>query len=171
MKDRDPRAKLDPAYSSPNATATPWATARRALERSGVFWVSTVRPDGRPHVTPLVAVWLRGSLYFSTGPGEVKARNLARNKRCILTTGCNDFLKGLDVVVEGKAAVVTDEPLLRRLARLWKRKYDFWDYAVRDGAFHHEAGKALVFRVTPARVLSYGRKRARRKFSATRYRF
>jgi hypothetical protein len=42
---------------------------------------------------------------------------------------------------------------------------------VRDGAFHHEAGKALVFGVTPTRVLSYGRKRARRKFSATRYRF
>jgi nitroimidazol reductase NimA-like FMN-containing flavoprotein (pyridoxamine 5'-phosphate oxidase superfamily) len=173
MKDRDPRAELDADYSSPEAAATPWAKARRVLERAGVFWVSTARPDGRPHVTPLVAVWLGGSLYFSTGPDEVKAKNLARNARCILTTGCNDFRKGLDVVVEGEAAVVTDEPLLRRLAGLWKRKYRFWDFEVRDGAFHDEAGKALVFRVTPTRALSYGRggKLTGRKFSATRYRF
>jgi PPOX class probable F420-dependent enzyme len=164
-----PRTQLDPAYSSPKAAATPWAKARRLLEKAGVFWVSTVRPDGRPHVTPLVAVWLDGSLYFSTGPREVKAKNLARNPRCLLTTGCNDFGRGLDVVVEGTAAVVTDEPLLRRLAALWSRKYDdFWSYEVRDGAFHHESGRALVFRVAPRRVLSYGRGR---KFTATRYRF
>jgi PPOX class probable F420-dependent enzyme len=166
---RDPRTRLDPAYSSPKAAPTPWAKARRILEKAGVFWVSTVRPDGRPHVTPLVAVWLDGYLYFCTGPDEVKAKNLARNPRCVLTTGSNAFRKGLDVVVEGKAAAVTDEPLLRRLAALWDRKYDdAWNYEVRDGAFHHEAGRALVFRLTPRRILSYGRGR---KYTATRYRF
>ena len=141
----------------------------RVLEKAGVFWVSTVRPDGRPHVTPLVAVWLDGSLYFCTGPGEVKAKNLARNRRCILTTGCNAFRKGLDVVVEGKAARVTEATLLRRLANLWTRKYDdFWHFEVRDGAFHHEAGRALVFELSPKKAFSYGRGR---KYSATRYRF
>jgi general stress protein 26 len=170
---RDPRTQLDAAYSSPKATATPWAKARRVLERAGVFWVSTVRPDGRPHVTPLVAVWLDGSLYFSTGPEEVKAKNLARNARCLLTTGCNDFGKGLDVVVEGKAAVVTDEPLLRWLAALYDRKYDdAWNFEVRDGAFHHEAGRALVFRLTPRKAFSYGSGLGRgKKYTATRYRF
>jgi hypothetical protein len=47
--------------------------------------------------------------------------------------------------VEGEAVVVTDEPRLRRLADLWDRKYDFWHFEVRDGAFHHDAGRALVF--------------------------
>jgi nitroimidazol reductase NimA-like FMN-containing flavoprotein (pyridoxamine 5'-phosphate oxidase superfamily) len=166
---RDPKAELHVPFSDPKAAATPWARARTVLEKAGVFWVSTVRPDGRPHVTPLVAVWLDGSLYFCTGPDEVKAKNLARNRRCILTTGCNAFHKGLDVVVEGKAARVTDATLLRRLANLWKRKYDdFWHFEVRDSAFHHEAGRALVFELAPKKAFSYGRGQ---KYSATRYRF
>jgi general stress protein 26 len=139
------------------------------LQKAGVFWLSTVRPDGRPHVTPLVAVQLDGVLYFCTGPDEVKARNLAHNARCILTTGCNAFRTGLDVVVEGEARVVTDAPVLRRLAAIWKRKYDgFWHFEVRDGAFHHEAGTALVFALAPRKAFAYGRGRV---YSATRYRF
>jgi general stress protein 26 len=167
--DTQPRAELHIPFSDPKATATPWARARGVLEKAGVFWLSTVRPDGRPHVTPLVAVWVDGSLYFCTGPDEVKAKNLARNARCILTTGCNAFRKGLDVVVEGEVRVVTDEPLLRRLVAIWKRKYDdFWHFEVRDGAFHHEAGKALVFEVAPNKAFAYSRGRM---YSATRYRF
>jgi general stress protein 26 len=169
MMDTHPRAELHTPFSDPKATATPWARARGILEKAGVFWLSTVRPDGRPHVTPLVAVWVDGSLYFCTGPDEVKAKNLARNARCILTTGCNAFRKGLDVVVEGEVGVVTDEPLLRRLVAIWKRKYDdFWQFEVRDGAFHHEAGKALVFKVAPNKAFAYSRGRV---YSATRYRF
>ena len=49
-----------------------------------MYWLSTVRPDGRPHVTPLLGIWLDGALYFCTGPDERKAKNLARNPRCIL---------------------------------------------------------------------------------------
>jgi hypothetical protein len=115
-----------------------------------------------------VAVWLDGSLYFCTGPDELKAKNLARDARCVLTTGCNAFRKGLDVIVEGEAVVVTDEPLLRRLADIWERKYSFWHFEVRDGAFHHEAGRALVFEPAPKKAFSYGRGKM---YSATRYRF
>src|SRR5262249_38005303 len=86
MTDTNPKAELHVSFSDPKAAATPWTQARSFLERAEVFWVSTVRPDGRPHVTPLVAVWLDGSLYFCTGPDEIKARNLARNPQCILTT-------------------------------------------------------------------------------------
>jgi hypothetical protein len=38
----------------------------------------TVRPDGRPQVTPVVAVWLDGAVHFTTGPTERKAHNLAQ---------------------------------------------------------------------------------------------
>ncbi len=161
--DTYPRAELHVPFSDPKATATPWARARGVLEKAGVFWLSTVRPDGRPHVTPLVAVWVDGSLYFCTGPDEVKAKNLARNARCILTTGCNAFRKGLECR-RGEVGVVTTTR-----AGVWKRKYDdFWHFEVRDGAFHHEAGKALVFEVAPNKVFAYSRGRM---YSATRYRF
>jgi hypothetical protein len=41
------------------------------------FWLSTARPDGRPHVTPFIAVWLDEALWFCTGADELKAKNLA----------------------------------------------------------------------------------------------
>ncbi len=66
-----------------------WSEGRERLEGAEVYWISTVRPDGRPHVTPLLSVWLDGALYFCTGPDERKAKNLVRNPHCILTTGCN----------------------------------------------------------------------------------
>jgi hypothetical protein len=71
------------------------------LAESEMFWLSTVRGDGRPHVTPLPAIWLDGTLYFCTGPQEQKTRNLESSSRCVLAAGGNQFRSGLDVVVEG----------------------------------------------------------------------
>jgi nitroimidazol reductase NimA-like FMN-containing flavoprotein (pyridoxamine 5'-phosphate oxidase superfamily) len=101
---RRPETKLDARFSDPNAVATHWDDTRRALETAELFWITTVRPDGRPHVTPLVAAWLDDALYFCTGPDEQKALNLTRNQHLVLTTGRNDWDQGLDVVVEGTAA-------------------------------------------------------------------
>jgi hypothetical protein len=85
-----------------------------------------------------------------------------------LTTGTNQLRSGLDFVVEGAADRVTDETQLRRLAALWKSKLD-WDFEVEDGAFRDPAGRhGLVFGVTPAKVLSFGKGDP---FSQTRYRF
>jgi predicted pyridoxine 5'-phosphate oxidase superfamily flavin-nucleotide-binding protein len=44
---------LDKPYSNPSATAVQWEETRRVLETAELFWVSTVRADGRPHVTPV----------------------------------------------------------------------------------------------------------------------
>ncbi len=84
-----PDAELDPRYSEPEAPAVPWSQAEDALVGAPLFWITTVRPDGRPHVTPLVGVWHDGALHFSTGAGERKGRNLAANPAVALTTGTN----------------------------------------------------------------------------------
>jgi general stress protein 26 len=132
-----------------------------------MFWLSTVRRDGRPHVTPLPAIWLDGTLYFCVGSQEQKAKNLELNPRCVLATGTNQFRSGLDVVVEGAAARVTDTMQLQRLAARWKSKLD-WDFEVTDGAFRDPADRrGLVFGVTPAKILSFGKS----PYSQTRYRF
>jgi nitroimidazol reductase NimA-like FMN-containing flavoprotein (pyridoxamine 5'-phosphate oxidase superfamily) len=166
---RDPIVELDPGFSAEDARATPWATALALLENAEVFWLSTVRADGRPHVTPLVAVWLDEALHFCTGEGEQKEKNIQRNPHCILTTGCNSFREGLDLVIEGDAVRVRDEARLHRLAGLWKSKYD-WPYDVRDGVFHHPGseGKVPVFEVAPTKAFAYARGDNN---SATRYRF
>jgi hypothetical protein len=48
----EPTAKLDARFSDERAEATPWADAARALEEAELYWLTTVRADGRPHVTP-----------------------------------------------------------------------------------------------------------------------
>ena len=78
---------LDNRFSNPGAEATAWDETLHALERAELFWVTTVRSDGRPHTTPLVAVWSDGALHFSTGVGEQKEINLRNNRRVILMTG------------------------------------------------------------------------------------
>src|ERR1700722_80533 len=70
------------AFSSPNATPTEWSQARHELARAELYWLSTVRPGGHPHVTPLLGIWLEGALYFCTGPDERKAKNLSANFHC-----------------------------------------------------------------------------------------
>jgi hypothetical protein len=70
MAATNPITELHPGYSSDDATATPWPDALAQIQRAQIFWLSTVRPDGRPHVTPLIAVWLDGALCFCTGHGE-----------------------------------------------------------------------------------------------------
>jgi general stress protein 26 len=163
-----PVSELDARFSDPTATATEWQQAREVLETAELFWITTVRADGRPHVTPLVAVWLDDAIHFSTGADEQKAVNLATNSHAILTTGCNHWDDGLDVVVEGDAKRVTDDAALRRLADAWTKKWDGrWQYEVRNGAFHHEAGEALVFAVAPTKVLAFGKG----QFTHTRHRF
>jgi nitroimidazol reductase NimA-like FMN-containing flavoprotein (pyridoxamine 5'-phosphate oxidase superfamily) len=76
---QDPLTELDERFSDAGAKATPWATTREVLENAQLSWVTTVRADGRPHVTPLVPVWLDDTVHFTTGPGEQKAVNLAGN--------------------------------------------------------------------------------------------
>ena len=111
-----PVTTLDQRFSEPGAVATGWEETRRLLEAAELFWITTVRADGRPHVTPLVAVWLDGAIHFSTGAAEQKAINLASNPHVILTTGCNAWDKGIDIVIEGDADQVTDDDRLKRLA-------------------------------------------------------
>ncbi len=165
----EPPPELDTRFSSRGATPTEWPEARERLEQAEVYWVSTVRPDGRPHVTPLIAVWLDDALYFCTGPSERKARNLAHNRHCILTTGCNAIGEGLDVVVEGDAEQVADDERLRRLADAYLSKYGSdWQFEVRDGVFVHEGGTALVFEVAPRKAFGF---RKGDEFSQTRWRF
>ena len=137
----------------------PWSDVERALVSAELFWISTVRDNEQPHVTPLIALWLDGALYFCTGPHEQKARNLAGNPRCTFTTGTNTWDDGLDVVVEGIAMRVTDAGNLQRIADGLEDKYGaVWHFDVADGGFAADGHDiAHVFRVAPAHVYAFGK--------------
>ena len=166
----NPTTQLDERFSDAGAQPTPWDRTEEALRTAQLFWISTVRRDGRPHVTPLVAVWDDGALYFCTGPEEQKAHNLQANPHVALTTGTNQWDTGLDVVLEGEAHRVTDPGTLARLAEAWSGKWDGrWHFEADDGAFRHPDVDAavLVYAVRPTKVLAFGKG----GFSHTRHRF
>ncbi len=174
MTVKDSMAELQPQFSSDDATPTSWVETRGHLERAKaeVFWLTTVRSDVRPHVTPLLSVWLNGALYFCTGPSERKAKNIARNAHCVLTTSCNVLNAGLDLVVEGEATTVSDETELRSVADTYEAKYDP-HFTVPEGTFFGlgdaiRGGDALMYRVAPSTAFGFGKGKP---FSQTRWRF
>lgn len=104
-------------YDNP---ALPWARAEEALSVSMpspavTSFLGTVRPDGRPSAAGVGAVWLDGSLYFTSSPAARKARNLAQNPTCTFSVK----LGGIDIVAEGEAGRVTDPDTLKRLAAIY----------------------------------------------------
>lgn len=171
MGDREPVAEVHPGYSSPDAQPIGWPVARSALREAEVCWLSTVRPDGRPHVTPLLAVWDGGALYFTTGANERKAHNLRGNDHCVMTTGTGT-LDGLDLVIEGTASLATEQAERDHVADAFVIKYArqmteanaTWQ-GLPDAI---RAGHVLLYRIDPAVGFAFAKGAV---FSQTRYRF
>ncbi len=95
----------------------PWSRALDQLQDDSVkktYWLATVRPDGRPHLAAVGALWLDGHFYFTSGEGTRKSRNLAANSSCVLSV----MLPDLDLVVEGTATQVSDSSTLQHLSAL-----------------------------------------------------
>jgi len=158
-------------FSSPNATPTDWSVGRALLITAELYWLSTVRPDGRPHVTPLLGVWLEGALYFCTGPNERKAKNLVANRDCVLTTG-HSALDGLDLVIEGTAEGVSDPAELGRVATTYETKYGS-HFVAPDGTWSGlgdaiRRAEVLVYCVAPKTGFGFGKGE---QFSQTRWSF
>ena len=167
-----PVTVLDQRYSDTEASAVGWEETLTVLKAAELSWLATVRADGRPHVTPLVTVWVDGALYFHTGADEQKFANLRANPNVVLTTGCNRWDEGIDVVVEGSAVHVTDEKVLARVAEAFTARWDGrWQLTARDGRFYNgDAGDwpSEVFAVAPARVFAHAKGDP---FGATTHRF
>ena len=111
---QQPTTELQSRFSSLGVEPTPWTVAEGVLTTAEVYWISTVRPNGSPHVTPLIGIWTEGRFHFCTGAAERKGRNLAANPKCVVTTGSNGIGEGLDIVVEGRAVRMRDDAHLQR---------------------------------------------------------
>ena len=158
---------IDPRYGDATATAPDWADVERRLTDAQLYWLVTVRADGRPHAVPLCGVWHDGAFAFCTGAEEQKMRNLEANPRVAVTAGplgAGGWASGKDIVVEGTAERVTDEAdaadagrglggqVRRRLAVGGPRRAVL--RAHRSGG--STEGGAQVFRVPPSKVMVFG---------------
>lgn len=92
-------------YLADDVTSTPWAEAHGRLAEADSYWLTTVRPDGRPHLVPVLAVWVDGALHFVASRTSRKSRNLAHDSHCVIAASRD----ALDLVVEGEATKLTDE--------------------------------------------------------------
>lgn len=155
----EPSPTIDERFSDPSAGATPWSETARILTEAELYWITTVRRDGRPHVTPLVGVADGAVVHFTTGLAEQKARNLEQNPHVAITTGNNSWDRGLDVVVEGRAVRVTDQAALQQIADAYLAKYgSAWEFEVGDGVFRHGGEHdAGVFRIEPDKVMAFAK--------------
>lgn len=172
MNEPTPAVDICPEFGSPEATPIPWERSRALLADAPLYWVTTVRPDGRPHTTPLLGVWVDGSVCFCTGREERKALNLAGNPHCAMSTGDNSMEGGPDLVVEGTGAVVGDPAELGRIADAYERKYGA-AVTSEEGTWFGLSGSVreasvLVVRVTPVKAFAFGKAPV---FSQTRYVF
>ena len=159
--------EIDPRYGDASATPPPWDDVERLLTEAQLYWIITVRADGRPHAVPLVGVWQDGAFAFCTGAEEQKRHNLEANPHVAVTTGstgANGWDSGTDVVVEGAAQRVTDVDALQALAAAWFAKYgEDWKFEVRGQEFVELSqsgagggGGAWVYQVAPAKVIVFG---------------
>jgi nitroimidazol reductase NimA-like FMN-containing flavoprotein (pyridoxamine 5'-phosphate oxidase superfamily) len=151
----------------------PWSRALAALESftgpEHRSFLATTRPDGRPHLAGVGALWDGGKVYIVSGEATRKSQNLAKNPACAVSMS----LKDTDLVIEGRAERVTDDATLERLA---KRYADAgWPARVEDGAFTYDysapsAGPPpwSLYEVTPTTVFGV---LAAEPGGATRWRF
>jgi len=145
-----------PGYgiSESEAGILPWSWAVERLNRSQNFWLSTTRPDGRPHSMAVWAVWLSGGLYFSTGESTTKSRNLARRADCVVTTD----QAAEPVVIEGRAERVAAD--LSEVLSAYVEKYGM--------AY---PGDSAVYRIEPVVAFGFLEEASRFPSSATRWVF
>ena len=146
MTPRSERPGIDPSYgiSTAEEGLLPWSWVSEQMERSRNYWVCTTRPDGRPHAMPVWGVWIDDTLWFSTGDGSVKARNLAADPRVAVHLESGDDA----VMLEGTAERPSlDADAHGRVVAAYAAKYDMKpeDLPGPDGWYALRASRAFAW--------------------------
>jgi hypothetical protein len=137
---------------------TSWDLARERLanpEFQRTSWLATTRPDGRPHLMPVIATWIDDAIHLVVGEGTRKGRNLAADGRCVVATS-STTLPSLDIVLEGHVEPVRDGDAVRHLAEVFTKSG--WPLDANgdkvDGPSAPTAGPPpyTIFRIVPSRV-------------------
>jgi hypothetical protein len=137
---------------------TSWELARERLanpEHQRTSWLATTRPDGRPHLMPVITTCIDGEIHIVAGEGTRKGRNLAADGRCVIAMS-STTLPSLDIVIEGRAEPLTDDDVVRHLAEVFTKSG--WPLEANgdkvDGPHAPTAGPPpyTIYRIVPSKA-------------------
>ena len=100
----------------------PWRVLDAQLQALRTIWISTTRPDGRPHSVPVWFLWENGEkpgIVFLSHKYTQKQRNLEVQSWAVVHAGDGDDTYILEGVVER----LTDAAELEALNRAYMEKY------------------------------------------------
>lgn len=97
----------------------PWKRVDKLLSQARNYWVSSTRPDGRPHAVPVWGVWIEEAFYFGTGVNSQKERNIKNNPWLVVHLESGDDV----VIIEGLVERVTDAGLFAHIDQAYGAKY------------------------------------------------
>ena len=145
--------------AEPGTEPLSWEEVRQRFDAERWYWVATTGRDGRPHVRPVLAVWVNGKIYSTTSPGARKGHNLQARPQCSMAARA----PAIDIVVEGAASWVEDRILLEQVAAAYDSKYG-WPVTITDeNMFHAPYGAPTagpppyrVYEITPGLVYAFG---------------
>jgi len=147
------RPVIPDGYGLPTSTEglLTWPQIETALTDALHYWVTSVRPDGRPHVIPRWGVWLDGRFYYDGAPATVHTRNTEANPAVTLNLESGTRV----VIVEGEshATRAPADGLGARLSAAFA-KYHPYNYAPEADAWAGEDGGGLRV-ITPSRALAW----------------
>jgi hypothetical protein len=133
----------------------PWEWAKTRLDTAQNYWISTTRPDGRPHCRPVWGVWLDDALWFSTG--SLAQHNLTNNHAITAHLEDGDEV----VIVEGNAESAHGHASLQQMCDVYGAKYDWPIYPTEAGIRDDNTALGPVFRVVPEVVFGWGERTAK----------
>lgn len=136
-----------------NPIDDPAARAEACLRTALIVWLSTVRPDGRPHLVPIWFWWDGTSILIATKPHARKVANLRAAPDCMVAIG--DAAANFDVaLIEARAEIVeTTTGDLLEAGLFAKYRALMAEVGLTRATF--EALYSQVVRITPTRCLSW----------------
>ena len=129
------------------------ARVETLLDREWVVWLSTVRPDGRPHLIPIWFLWDGDAVLFASKPQACKVANVRSRADCMLAVG--DPMADFDVALIEARAELASMTTMELLAAGLLTKYQERMHAADLTPTAFAAMYSQVVRIVPTRWLPW----------------
>ena len=140
--------KFPPGYVDKPASFLTWDWVVERLTESKHYWLSSVRPNGRPHTIPRWGVFLDNKFYYDGSPETRHARNLEQNPH--VTLNLEDGRQAIFLEGISEPAGKPSAELGKRLSEAYK-KYKEYEYAPEPNSW--DEGGLYVF--TPNQCIAW----------------